>query len=1075
MPVHQNQQFRAQTATDPGALGSANSARQPEAQRSIPEDDPRYRRVDMAETHAWQARQAFTRNIARGDGGMELAEACLQVAAEDDAIVSHSVVQLPIRAFLARIDVLVDDLARLYLPRLGPDAAPPEQLQVVQDYLFKTRGFDLPPFARSGLPQGVRVDHPGVWERPAFAYLHEALISRTAIAAVLAVITSEVLQRLLIRGCIDFVVRMDVSIFSRLPEAQILPGMTRETVVGPDGSLLNTCSSNVLIEVLRYLKRAYFPFPWNTGVGDRTQGEWAGGSGFYGAAEVALEGEADAALKAISRTAKHRQERGIWTSTGGGDLRRSCAACERLAILCGDEFPAERRDAAVMLLHMGRFDQALAELEQYKQSKQFRAALPVEARIALVLRRQLASSLFLEAYVVVAHQRTTRPVSERRGIEQLLRISCNMEPCVLGREAGSGEMRPWYDLGDDVFQQVLVHMLPSEKAVMRLVCKPWRDKTLRLLQTLAPASLPSTNHLLTFKAVTALHLQQPVTYLQKLVWTIRGLPHLSHLTLTGETSHACGLGSNRLDLAPLGHCKRLQHLEVVKCAISNSSTFEVCPAMLTSVQLTCCELEGAVCMLTMLSAPVPLKELTLDSVHTLEEDLVALRNSPIQQVGLNLDLDMLDLRHSPLMAQALLAINRNNCSLLGKVQRLGLHGCIWTLPWQMIPAHITTVPPFYDPLDFVTDSSPGAFSRLRVLDLSHHMNFSMQGLVRLLTSAAGLERLDLSYSDKPCFLGAEPFHLEDAAFLAALRGLHRLRELVICRCCIQDGLIHTIAKLPGLQRLQLSQCTGLGDGRAWVLAQQTNLTHLDLSGCLGLTHRGMNELARNLRKLQSLDLSSCQDYASRGGALACLEPLGSTLTSLSLAHCDCITDKSVVLMVQKLPRLRVVNLRGCDKLTDAAVAKLCRFTKQLCSLDLQFCRRVSQDSLGPLCRARHLTSLRLAETRITQEALDRFVRACETPPSALRRQLLWGALAQNGWWLEAPQEALSAHKPQYDWAGNPVPPETAAPPPASTRAAGLYRTATLCQATSSKSKGKAGPPWCPAGQREGVMRPLTQG
>lgn len=88
-------------------------------------------------------------------------------------------------------------------------------VQVVQDYLFKTRGFDLPPFTRSGLPQGVRVDHPGVWERPAFAYLHEALISRTAIAAVLAVLTSEVLQRLLIRGAIDFVVRMDVSMFSR--------------------------------------------------------------------------------------------------------------------------------------------------------------------------------------------------------------------------------------------------------------------------------------------------------------------------------------------------------------------------------------------------------------------------------------------------------------------------------------------------------------------------------------------------------------------------------------------------------------------------------------------------------------------------------------------------------------------------------------------------------------------------------------------------------------------------------------------------------------------------------------------
>lgn len=35
-------------------------------------------------------------------------------------------------------------------------------------------------------------------------------------------------------------------------------------------------------------------------------------------AQVALEGEADAAMQAIARTAKHRLERGIWTSPGAG-------------------------------------------------------------------------------------------------------------------------------------------------------------------------------------------------------------------------------------------------------------------------------------------------------------------------------------------------------------------------------------------------------------------------------------------------------------------------------------------------------------------------------------------------------------------------------------------------------------------------------------------------------------------------------------------------------------------------------------------------------------------------------------
>lgn len=126
-----------------------------EASRRVPEEDPRYRRsgtssrsqlgcildlcsvdfetscrVDMAERYAWKARQAFARNVARGEGRISLAETCLHIAAEDDAIVSHSSVELPVQSFLARLDALVDGLARTHLPQLGPQATPGAQLQV---------------------------------------------------------------------------------------------------------------------------------------------------------------------------------------------------------------------------------------------------------------------------------------------------------------------------------------------------------------------------------------------------------------------------------------------------------------------------------------------------------------------------------------------------------------------------------------------------------------------------------------------------------------------------------------------------------------------------------------------------------------------------------------------------------------------------------------------------------------------------------------------------------------------------------------------------------------------------------
>lgn len=62
--------------------------------------------------------------------GMNLAEAALQVAAEDDALVSHSSVQLPVQSFLNRISRLANDVNTLHLRSLPPGSSPQEALQV---------------------------------------------------------------------------------------------------------------------------------------------------------------------------------------------------------------------------------------------------------------------------------------------------------------------------------------------------------------------------------------------------------------------------------------------------------------------------------------------------------------------------------------------------------------------------------------------------------------------------------------------------------------------------------------------------------------------------------------------------------------------------------------------------------------------------------------------------------------------------------------------------------------------------------------------------------------------------------
>ena len=53
---------------------------------------------------------------------------------------------------------------------------------------------------------------------------------------------------------------------------QVLPGMTRE-VAGAGGGMLNLCSQDVLLELLRFLKRAYWPFAWDSSGGPESGGE----------------------------------------------------------------------------------------------------------------------------------------------------------------------------------------------------------------------------------------------------------------------------------------------------------------------------------------------------------------------------------------------------------------------------------------------------------------------------------------------------------------------------------------------------------------------------------------------------------------------------------------------------------------------------------------------------------------------------------------------------------------------------------------------------------------------------------
>ncbi|KAG2454751.1 hypothetical protein HYH02_000586 [Chlamydomonas schloesseri] len=382
------------------------------------EVDERYRRADYSDVFQFESRQAFVRAIAGGEPRMRLAEAALHVTAEDDAIASLSTVRFPVEAWLERIDRLVDQLCAVNLRRAATAVSPPPLppaaaaaagsgastsssdaagaavaaeagavLRVVERYLWEECGFRAPDYGRSNLPPNAVVDHAGVWEDARLGYLHETLVRRCGHPATLGLLLGDVCARLLDRGRLPCAATVDTRNFQYLPRALALPHLTRDVLAaaaaaqgvgsdggsggGPIGGLLNTCTSEVLVEMLRHLKRSYWPFAWDSN--EQLDVTYPGGGaashgGFRSAAKLATGEEMSAALAAIAKVAAWRLERGIFTSPGAGDMRRARAACERLVLLAADRYPEERRDLAIILLHSGDVPAARREMRAYMRA-----------------------------------------------------------------------------------------------------------------------------------------------------------------------------------------------------------------------------------------------------------------------------------------------------------------------------------------------------------------------------------------------------------------------------------------------------------------------------------------------------------------------------------------------------------------------------------------------------------------------------------------------------------------------------------------------------------------------------------
>ncbi|TKW12556.1 hypothetical protein SEVIR_5G043550v4 [Setaria viridis] len=300
----------------------------------------------VATAHAREAREGFAEQVGRltrlnaGTSiaisrGADLARAALCVAAEDDSLVSHSSVPLPVDAFIARLD----DLSTGFCAggNFPPSHAPPEVFfDYLDRYLYVHKGF-----RRTNGVSDVRA-----------MYLHSVLTCRSGSALMLALIYSEILKTVRIYGLLDF----DAEIFFPTDLDSLPRGYDKQKSKLGDQQHIMT-SKSLLVEILRTLKATFWPFQSNQS-----------SSLFLNAVTANHHGPGALNISAVemaaAKAAQHRLMRGVWTNVRFGDMRRALAACERLILLQHD--PHELRDYAALLYHCGYYEECLQYLSSYQ-------------------------------------------------------------------------------------------------------------------------------------------------------------------------------------------------------------------------------------------------------------------------------------------------------------------------------------------------------------------------------------------------------------------------------------------------------------------------------------------------------------------------------------------------------------------------------------------------------------------------------------------------------------------------------------------------------------------------------------
>lgn len=145
-----------------------------------------------------------------------------------------------------------------------------------------------------------------------------------------------------------------------------------------------------------------------------------------------------------------------------------------------------------------------------------------------------------------------------------------------------------------------------------------------------------------------------------------------------------------------------------------------------------------------------------------------------------------------------------------------------------------------------------------------------------------------------------------------------------------------------------------------LLLTLTSVQILRLSGCDGVTGKGLQSLAKHCTRLHTLELVGCLLVGDKDVGAFKKGNWIETLKQLSISGCKEVTDAGVLKISESVgPNLSILNISGCDS-TDTGAAHIVQYCQQLRELDISNCVEVSDEAVDILVKGIScLTTLKL--------------------------------------------------------------------------------------------------------------------